>query len=222
MKKRIASLVIIALASILVAPVLAVGQINVSPSADEGITVTSPADFTVYMGDSKTAYDPHIFLVMTEECYDGLVGDVMVTWDGAGSPLTVQTGIYPAGDWYYEDGLTEPEPKVPPNTVNGAGYTVSSLQSHLETTGGIYWAFLPFLDGAALSSAEIEFTVTITSSDTKLLGYVLGKSSETADLFTDRVPPTNPGFVVPEVATVLLAIASISALGLYALKRKNK
>jgi hypothetical protein len=215
MKTKIVAVLVFALAALLVAPVLAVGQINVSPSADEGITLTSPADFTVYMGDSKTSYDPHIFLVMTEDCMDGLVGNVVVTWTGGS--LTVL-----ATDWNYEDGLTEPEPKLPPNTVEGAGYTVSSLQSHLETSEGIYWAFLPFLGGVMLSSTPIEFTVTINSDSTAMLVYVLGKASETDTLFTDRVPPTNPGFVVPEVATIMLAIASISALGLYALKRKNK
>ena len=215
MKKRIASLVIIALASILVAPVLAVGQINVSPSADEGITVTSPADFTVNMGDSKTSYDPHIFLVMTEDCFDGLNSAINITWDGGSLVVT-------SGDFNYESGLEEPEPKVPPNTVNGAGYTVSSLQSHLETSEGIYWAFEPFLGGMMLSSTPIEFTVSIDSNATAMLVYVLGKASETDTLYTDRVPPTNPGFVVPEAATVLLAIASLSALGLYALKRKKQ
>jgi hypothetical protein len=49
-----------------------------------------------------------------------------------------------------------------------------------------------------------------------MLIYAIGKSST---CFDNKVPPTIPGFVVPEPGTILLALASFGALGLYSLKR---
>jgi hypothetical protein len=58
--------------------------------------------------------------------------------------------------------------------------------------------------------------------------FDLGKSgssgtgaSVASDLFDARVPPTIPGFVVPELVPLLLASSSFAALGLYAVKRRR-
>jgi hypothetical protein len=51
-----------------------------------------------------------------------------------------------------------------------------------------------------------------------MLVYAIGKSGTD---FDNKVPPTIPGFVVPELGPILLALASFSALGLYSLKRRE-
>lgn len=179
--------------------------------------VSSPADFETW-AQSGSASDPHIFLVITRACYDGLTGNVAVKW--AGGSVMIQTV-----DWTQE---TDGGNKVPPGATNGAGYTVSSLKSHLTTADSIYWAFKPFLGGQTLTQTHASFNVTLPSTNPKMLVYVLGKSgspdagaSAASDLFDERVPPTIPGFVVPELGPVLLASSSFAALGLYAVKRRR-
>ena len=214
MKKITIALLIVALSAILVAPALA-NNIVIDPA--NPTVVNSPAELSVSIQSNDPAYDPIIFLVMTEESYNGMAaGGVLVEWDGGSVSLPKP--------WNLETGLVEPEPKVPDDLplATGVGYTVSSLQSHLETTGSIYWAWAPFLGTMQLTKTPIDFTVTVPSTATKMLVYVLAKETASSNEWTDRVPPTNPGFVVPEVATILLAVSSFSALGLFALKRKQK
>ena len=150
---------------------------------------------------------------MTEASFEGLTGDVTVDWPGGATPdLTI-----PNNAWKME---TDNSVKVPPGCDSGTGYTVASLKDHLDTTGAIYWVFEPFLAGP-ITETPSEFTVTLDSTDARMMVYALGKA-EGSDLFSNRVPPTQPGFVVPELATVLLSAASLSALGIYALVRKRK
>jgi hypothetical protein len=215
MKKGIISLILLATFALVASPVFAVGLIRLDPHGSyygEAVMLDSPATFSVYIQSGDDALDPHIFLVMTESCFLGLTGPVTVDWPGGATPdLTIQTG-----DWTEE---TVNSVIVPPGCESGTGYTVASLKDHLETTGPIYWAFEPFLANP-ISTTPQQFTVTLDSSDPEMMVYALGKA-EGDSLFSNRVPPTQPGFVVPELATILMATASFSALGLYALKRKR-
>jgi hypothetical protein len=213
------SLAIIALLAI-AGPVFAQDLIRISPHSSyygAPIMLTSPATFSVYLQNGADAQDPHIFLVMTETCYKGLTGNVKVNWTEIDS-LTITT-------WNKE---TVNSKKVPPDTANGIGYTVSSLKSHLVTTEPIYWAFEPFLNGP-ITKTPAEFTIVLPSTASRMLVYALGKSYPTyaftaacTPLFNNRVPPTQPGLVVPELVPAMLSLASFSALGLYAIKRRKK
>jgi hypothetical protein len=212
MKKSLATLIVIAVAAVLVMPVLAAGQglIRLDPHGSYyGMAVmqSSPATFGVYVESGPDALDPHLLLVITEATYAGLGS---VTVDGV--PVTTWNG--PVSD----NGV-----KLPPGCESGADYTVAALKDHLGTDGPIYWAFVPFLGGAPITQDPTEFEVTLDSSDPemRLMLYALGKS-EMDGLFSNKVPPTQPGFVVPELATVLLSLSSISALALYAVIRKRK
>ena len=191
------------------------GNLRISPALPA--MVSSPADFETW-AQSGSANDPHIFLVITKACHDGLTGNVVVKW--AGGSITVQET-----DWTQE---TDDSHKVPPGTTSSAGYTVSSLKSHLTTADPVYWVFKPFLGGQTLTQTHAPFNVTLPSTNLKMLVYVLGKSgssgagaSVASDLFDARVPPTLPGFVVPELGPLLLASSSFVALGLYAVRRRR-
>ena len=211
MKKKFISLVLIMMVTLLISPVFAEGLIRLDPHGSyypEAVMLTSPATFNVYVESGGDALDPHIFLVMTESCYDGLTGPVTVTWDGGSATIST---------WTKE---TVNSITVPPGCHSGTDYTVSSLKDHLSTTEAIYWAFEPFLSGP-ITTTPTEFTVTLTSKDPIMMVYALGKA-EGDTVFSNRVPPTQPGFVVPELAPILMAIASFSALGMYALKRKRQ
>ena len=175
------------------------------------VMTESPATFSVYLQSGDDATTPHIFLVMTEECFNGLTGSVTVDWPGGSTPdLTIL-----AADW----NLDSNGGKVPLGADSGTGYTVSSLKSHLGTTDGVYWVFKPFLAGPITETPK-SFTVNLPSTKPRMLVYALGKSGDTS-LFNNRVPPTLPGFVVPEAAPLIAMGMSFAAVGLYAIKRRK-
>lgn len=215
MKRKVLAIALLmslaAMATISDASADGVGTIRIDPALP--LMVSSPANFEVWVQPSAhPTNDPQIFLVMTESCYNGLMGDVTVTWTGASSPLTITT-------WNKETELSK---EVPPDTAPGVGYTVASLKDHLETSEPIYWAFAPFLDGD-LTESHTSFTVTLPSTSPRMLVYALGKIEGGSALYDNRVPPTMPGFVVPEPATIAAVATSLVALiGYSALKRKHR
>jgi hypothetical protein len=193
-----------------VSPVFAgTGQIRMQPALP--IMLSSPATFSISV-TTGTSYDPQILLVMTNACHEGLTGNVVVTWSGG-------TVSFAKADFTSDDTNGD---KVPPSgTTNGASYTVASCKDHLGVSDPIWWAYKPFLAGP-ITTTPTEFTITFSSTHPKMLVYALGKSDQTATDFDMKVPNTIPGFVVPELATLLLTLGSFGALGLYTVKRKKK
>jgi len=196
------------------------GTIRIDPALP--LMTESPANFEIWVqGAGDPTYEPNILLVMTEATYQGL-GSVVVSWIGGLLSLSV-------GDFTYVDDLSA---RVPPSgTTPGTSYTVATLKTKLNypneepIEGPIYWAMRPFLN-EPLTSSHQEFTVTLTTSadNPLMLVYALGKTarSEIPELFNNKVPPTIPGFVVPELSTIFLAAASFSALAFYVAKRKRQ
>jgi hypothetical protein len=84
----------------------------------------------------------------------------------------------------------------------------------------VYYAFGPFLADPITGEPQ-SFTVELTSTHPRMLVYAIGKSGD-SNLFNNKVPPTIPGFVLPELGPALLALAAFSALGLYVVKRRMK
>lgn len=205
----------VTIAALLASPVFALATIRVEPHGSYfglPIMLTSPATFNVSVtgGAGNPTTDPHIFLVMTETSYNSLTGNVVVNWTGPAS-VTVTT-------WHKE---TNNSVKVPPGTDSGTGYTVAALRDHLNTSEPIYWAFEGFLTGMDLTENPIAFTVTLPATQPRMAVYVLGKIPGTAE-FNNRSPPTQPGFVVPEPATIVAATMSIVALVGYATIRRKR
>jgi len=169
----------------------------------------SPATFEVYVIPSADpTYHPHILLVITDSC-KSTIGDVSVTWTGGGTTIS---------SWNSETVLSV---KVPPSATTGAGYTVASLMDHLETSGTIWWACEEILD-APIGEGSTYITVSFTSKDPEMLVYIMGSSSTNNPVTLDRrVPPTIPGFVIPELPLgTMTAVASmLVALILVAKKR---
>lgn len=193
---------IVILASLTLTPVFAgTGGIRIDPPLPEGSE--SPAVFEIWVQGKTLATDLHIFLVMTESCYEAFSGSVEVSWDGGSIPI-------PKGAAWTKE--TDNSVKVPDGTTSGAGYTVASLKDHLETFEPIYWAFEPIL-GDPLGKIKETITVTLPSEDPDMLVYILGKSGA-SEFFDMRVPPTIPGFVIPEIpfgtaATILAMVAAL-------------
>ena len=185
------------------------------------IMLESPADFTIWVqGAGDPTSDPNILLAMTEASWNGLTGDVVVSWSGGSVSFDKNTDF---------TAVTDNSANVPPSgTTEGARYTVASLKDHLSyglsvpisSTETIYWAMKPFLDGGPLTGTPQPFTVTLPSTDPRMLVYALGKTVG-SEIFDNKVPPTIPGFMIPELATIVLAAASFGAFALYAVKRRK-
>jgi hypothetical protein len=213
MKKLLLIALILAIGAVSIASA-GVGSIKIDPYWPE--MVASPATFETWVeGGSGPAYDPHVLVVITQECYNGLSGDVLLD-DSLG---TVHISAFTA--------VTDNSEKVP--TGHTAQYTVASLKDHLDEGGvtlsaddTICWALAlaPFPE--PLTGTHVEFTVTLPSSAPRALIYVMGSSVDDSGDLDMHVPPTPAGFVVPEPATIAAVATSIGALGLYAYHRKRK
>jgi len=190
------------------------------------IDVPSPADFQVWVeGEGDPTNDPHVLLVMTEDCWNGLTGDVVVNWTGDSASFNKMTNF---------TGVTSNSEYVPDSgTSQGARYTVASLKDHLSYGLGepissdetIYWAMGAFLGGNPLTGIPQNFTVNLSSADPRMLVYVLGKypGSDEFDNFIRKVPPTAPGFIIPEIpfGTIAAFVVMFGALTIFAIKKKH-
>jgi hypothetical protein len=203
------------------------GGLRISPAWST--MVSSPANFTVW-AQSADSYDVNVLLVTTEECYNQF----------ADAPSTVATVDYPDGGFAVGftknafNAATNNSEKVPPGATSGAGYTVASLKDHLDynlstplgSGDTIYWAIalLDDPDFDPLTTSPVNITVSEEGcSNPRMLVYLLGKSEDGADLFDMRIPPTEAGFVVPEipVGSIAAAAAMFTALGLFAYKKRH-
>ena len=208
-RRLLISIVMIALLAICTRPVFAQGQIRLDPHSSYyplPIMLSSPATFNVSTESPEhTAYNPVILLVMTNGSYQGLTGDVLVEWDGGSRSFAKGDFTSVVGNLFKR-------------------YTVASLKEHIGVNGtqddALYYAYGPFLSNPINATSQT-FNVTLPSTNPRMLVYVLGSSSENSGDLDMFVPPTQPGFVVPDLATILLASASFSAFALYALKRRK-
>lgn len=113
---------------------------------------------------------------------------------------------------------------IPPSgTTQVVRYQVSALKEHIgvnDTADDTLWyAYGPFLSGPITQTPQT-FNVTLPSTHPRMLVYAIGKS-RCSQIFDMRVPPTRPGFLIPDLAPILLALASFTAFGLYAIKRRK-
>ena len=214
MKKLLLPMIVMTLLVITAIPVFAgnfTGGLRISPALP--LMVASPATFETWLQPppAPPATDQSIVLVMTKACYDGLspVG-VLVTWTG-GSTSFPKSVFTPANTGYVPSSGAE----------EGGRYTVASLQDHLGVPHSemVYYAYGLFLANP-ITQTHQTFTVTLSSTHTRMLVYAIGKS-DGSTLFNQKVPPTIPGFVVPELGPVLLSLASFSALALYWVKGRK-
>jgi len=209
MKKPVLLVTILTLLTTTITPVLGngTGTIRISPALP--LMVESPATFQIWIqGNAQPpTTEPHILLVMTNSSYEGLTGDVTVTWTGGSITFSatnftaVNTGFVPTS-----------------GTEEGGRYTVAALQDHLGVPHSeiVYYTYGPFLAEPITQTAQT-FNVTLPSTDPKMSVYAVGKNGN-SDLFNNKVPPTNPGFIVPEPGPILAVLAFFGALAFYTIK----
>ena len=168
-----------------------------------------------------TVYYPQLFLVMTETCHNVLT-KVVIDFHNNGYDITEDATLWP-GDFI---GETDDDKTLPPGYISGVAETVSALKSHLGIgkSESIYYALVSFPPGdTIIGSPTYKVKITLDSTDPKMLVYLFGKSENSAVTDYDmKVPPTNPGFMVPEPATIAAVATPTLTLLAYALyKRKT-
>ncbi len=194
-------------------PVLAggQGQIRIEPHAfdpPDPVIVGSPATFNITVVE-QTAIDPQLLLVTTEACLDGLgVGGVIsVSWDW--EPYIPAFGLSKLEFTPIDKGWI-------PLESDGFGkiYQAKSLRSHLGVEDEfIYYAYLDMpVDGDEIAEGDsYNVTIAVSSMSPRVLVYAFGVDS--------KVPPTRPGFVIPEFGVGTIAALGLMAAALFILKR---
>ena len=222
MKKKKTGVLLLSLTLLLftVTCVQAQGQGTIRIDPYWPLMTSSPANFKIWVeGSGDPTIDPHLFLVMTESCKNGLSGNVEVHWDG--------NGVTDIANEKWNGPETDQNKKIPPDTEEGTGYTVASLLDHLgisKTPEPIYWAFVSFPSTITSITHDdpIYFSVHMTSNSPMMLIYAIGKTTSAGDLYDNRIPPTKAGFLVPEPATIAAVATPTLTLLAYALfKRKT-
>ena len=173
--------------------------------------------FEIWVKNGVTAYYPQLLLVMTDTCY---LATTQVEIDFENNDLGVIT--IPAGAFAMASSVY-----VPDGYPTGIRFTVASLKDHLGiggTTQSIYWILVDFPSGATINGlTKYPVEITLDSTSPKMLVYVYGKSVDSLAADYDmKVPPTNPGFMVPEPATIAAVVTPTLTLLAYAYyKRKT-
>lgn len=183
-------------------PVLAggQGQIRIEPHAfdpPDPVIVESPATFNITVVE-QTAYDPQLLLVTTEACLDGLGDGGVISYSWDWEPYVPAFGLSKLDFTSIDKGWVPPE---------GAGfgkiYQAKSLRSHLGVEDEfIYYVYIdmPVDDDEIAEGDSYNVTISVPSESPRVLVYAFGVDS--------KVPPTRPGFIIPE-----FGIGTIAALG---------
>lgn len=179
------------------------------------VMVESPYTFDVW-AQNADVYDCRVLLVVTQECLDGM-------------PTAPTAAVTVNGATLTKDDFTSAtlnSDKVPPASTNG--YTVASLKDHisyglddpLDSEDTIYWALSDVVFDPLTDTIE-DLEVILDSSELRMLIYLMGNLEDNSGLLDTRTPPTNPGFMVPEITLgSIIAVATMFvALGLYAYKK---
>ncbi len=186
------------------------------------IMLSSPATFTIESANSTIGIFPNIVLVMTKASYDGLSGPVVITWVGTSGQSN--QSVFPKASFQATTNGYIPDKTVTP--YDTGRYNVSDLKQSLGINGTsqdtLYYTFGPFLGGSAIGRIPREFTVNLLSTQARMLVLAVARSGVCTAFFNMRVGPCKPGFIVPEAAPIVIATASIAALGLFAIKRRKQ
>lgn len=200
------------------------GQLAINPHGSYyplPIMLSSPATFTIVSVNSTYGIFPHIVLVMTQASYDGLSGPVVVTWTGKSGESN--QSIFPKQSFQPTTAGYIPDQAVTP--FDTGRYKVETLKICLGVNGTkadtLWYNFGPFLAGNPITQTPRNFTVTLPSTQPRMLVLAVARSGVCSVFFNMRVAPCAPGFIVPEIPPALLATASFAVIGIYALRRRK-
>ena len=196
-------------------------------AGEDPIVTTNPADMQIYVTTAHNRISSAwILLALNQETYAGL------------DHIEVDSVTYNVGDFKVAE-----ENKIPLEGEDSEGsgypgcesylpYSVSAVKDKLGTSGDVYYAIQKVFD-CEISTTPVLFTIIYygSSADLKILVLAFGRESltegktlkGTGGPFNNRSSFSGGTLMaVPELATILLATASLSVFGLYTLKRRKQ
>ncbi|MGD0494770.1 MAG: hypothetical protein ABSB28_01865 [Candidatus Bathyarchaeia archaeon] len=243
MNKKI---LLIALLLVLASPMVAFAaqdQIRVIPvgSSDTGMAriTTSSASLEIFVTSSnKNKTNVWLFIALDDATYNGLTS---ITLSGTQGPATLTkssfTSIALSGGGKVpltNDGNYTGDGHTYPGCADNARWTVSAIISQMQqvysAANSIHYGLVYGFD--KITTVPQAFTVTVNAPHINVLVLAQGLSegATTASTITtltvipldSNSPFSGSTLVVPEVGTILAAIASLGAFGLYISKRRKK
>jgi len=218
MKKKVSVLLlslIILLFTATCVHVSAPGTLRIDPYWPE---MSGPSElFKVWVEGSGSAHEPALFLVMTGTCYSGLTSIVIDFGNDGTDDVTLVPGDFSGPD-------TNDIKKIPDDAEEGIKYTVASLKDHLGVGGtseSIYWALVDFPSSVVITGTKYPIWIELDASSPKMLVYVFAKTAPGLVKYNLKVPPTIPGFIVPEPATIAAVATPMIALIAYTFYRRK-
>ena len=193
-----------------------VWPVGTETDTGEPIVTTSPANMMIYtVAGKKACNNVWLLLVLNEETYTGLnyIDVYGVNYAKIEFAKVTASKIPP------------PEPDgAYPGCEDHEQYAVGSVKDKLGTTGDIY-SCIKLVFGSVTTEIT-DFTITVylsgSVSDLKVLVLALGRTvGSGTGQFNNGSSYSGSTLIVPELATILLATASLSVFGLYTLKRRK-
>lgn len=185
------------------------------------IVTTSPAEIKIFSTSHEPIENVWLILAINEDTFNHLTSIVADTTTFAKSDFIEAT----------EDKIPPEEPSGPyPGCSQGERYQVSAMKDKMgiPPTGSIYYAYKAFsIDPITTSIQTFTLTVnapSVTSLKVLILanGYYEPLDNPGSGKLNVKTPWSGSTFVIPELATLALTLASVAALGVYGISRKHK
>ena len=195
-----------------------------STETGEPIVTQSPTTFMIYVTTSEYSpiHNVWLLIVLNAPTYEALHN------------ITVDTTTF--DQTCFNPVRSSESPRIPPLEPDLTSappypgcqydeqYETSAIRDKLGATGeDIYYGYKFFKD--QIDTIPYEFTVTLnldsSCSDVKVLILALGRFKNPPGPFDAHSPYDGTTLVVPELSPLILVLASLTALGVYAIKRRK-
>ncbi len=209
---------------------------------EEPLVTTTPADMHIFSTTAEhKAYNVWLLLALNNEThyylesieitdivyYNGTPGEgvIYIKDDFA----EVAAGQIPPNATWPDPEVTHPpivDPESYPGCNNDEQYAVGAIKDKLGTTEPVYYSIQYVF--YHITTVPTNFTLTvyapgIAAEDLKVLVLALGRTYEPLTGPFDNHSAYTQGalIIIPELATILLTTASLTAYGTYRIKRRK-
>jgi hypothetical protein len=197
------------------------------PDGEMAIITSSPASLEIYVTNAQqTRNNIWLLLVLDNDTYNGLTSITLAGTQGPAllakssfTAITVNSGKIPLQN----DGNYTGGGYTYPGCTNTAQYSVGAILSQMSQvfpTNAVHYGLVYAFD--SINTTAKTFTVTVNSPHINVLVLAQGCSGTSGKLNSNSPFSGSSILVTPELGPILMAMASFSALGLYAVKRRRK
>lgn len=192
------------------------------------ITSDEPATLEIHVTNAQKSPVNEVWLlfVIDEDTYNGLTNIIIDDTDGPTTVLKADFtgGPVSSGQRPLEDDTNDLPNGEYPGCTSQTQWSVPAIrdqmsQVHPKPSSVRYVLVYGF---ASIDTSPKAFTVTVVSSHVNVLVLAQGRvEGEADDPLNSNSPFSGSTLIIPELGTVLLALASFSAFALYSFKRRK-